>query len=80
MKPYLFDEKCYELAKYFAPKASEERLKCLAQMVQDTIEQETGPHTHECQQCGKVMETDCECDNPDRGSWCSSSCREAYDL
>jgi hypothetical protein len=75
-----YDPKCEELALYFAPKAKGERLKYLSQLIQDTIEQETGPHAHECQQCGKVMEDDCDCDNPDRMTWCSSSCREAFDL
>jgi hypothetical protein len=77
---YAFDEKCYELAQYFMPKASEERVKHLAQVIQDTIENETQPHNHVCQQCDKVLEVDCECENPDRLDWCSSNCREAFDL
>ena len=75
-----YDAKCDELARYFAPKAGEERIKYLAQVIQDAIENETQPHNHVCQQCEKVIESDCECDNPDRMGWCSSNCRAAFDL
>jgi len=34
----MYDEKCYELAKYFYPEASEDKLDDLAQQIQDIIE------------------------------------------
>jgi len=75
-----FDDKCYELAVYFAPKASPARLNYLAQVIQDAIENETAPHAHICQQCDKVLEAECECDEPDKMGWCSANCRAAFDL
>lgn len=38
-------------------------------------------HTHRCQQCDKVIRTDCHCDEgPNTMEWCSANCRAAFDL
>jgi len=48
---YCFDEKCLDLARYFYPAAPEDRLRDLAQRLQDEVESEdidtTSPETGE---------------------------------
>ena len=43
-------------------------------------EPEEGMHSHTCQQCDRVVIPECECDEPEKAVWCSSRCREAFDL
>jgi hypothetical protein len=77
------DQKCYDLAEYFLPDGKKEKLEQLAEEIQNAIEnflEDTGPHNHICQQCETVMAVECECDKPLRMDWCSSRCREAFDL
>jgi hypothetical protein len=81
------DDKCHELASYFLPNGEALYVSDLAQDIQDTIEnwlsayeQSQLPHTHTCQQCDKVVIAACECKMPVKNIWCSSNCRDAFDL
>lgn len=78
--------KCRELAEYFLdgepdPHTPQE-IGILAHEIQDQIEQWLADrhHTHECQQCSKVVVEDCVCTKGQYMTWCSSNCRAAYDL
>lgn len=75
-----YDPKCFDLAQHFLPKAGQKAVDRLAQAIQAAIEDELQPHYHECQQCGAIVTDECECDEPDCMTWCSSNCRAAFDL
>lgn len=45
------------------------------------LSDDIGLHDHTCQQCGKLIVRDCECDKGDTvNMWCSANCKAAYDL
>ena len=77
-----YDPQCEELAKYFGLKGK--HVAKLAQTLQDTIEdyiQCEVIHNHTCQQCETIITAGCDCEEGDtKMQWCSSNCREAFDL
>jgi hypothetical protein len=47
----------------------------------DEEEPKEGMHHHTCQQCGKVVTRNCDCEHGDTTNvWCSARCKAAYDL
>jgi hypothetical protein len=52
-----------------------------AAALEPCIEEDREPHAHTCQQCGKVVTPECDCEKGDTVNvWCSANCKAAFDL
>lgn len=79
-----YDQKSWDLAKSFLfdYKHKPNHEAELAQIIQDAIEDylnDRWPHVHKCQQCDKVTSEACECAEPGKMTWCSATCKAAFD-